>query len=756
MGIFKRRDAQSGRSQTPPVQSDSQTSLPAVSSAASSSTVQAPPPRRVPIPRQVTVDHFPPPPIQSDEIEVFAAQIGDLDHCIDNSSLFDVLIGDIDRNRLTQMTMILADIGDYPTMTRVMELTEKLDRLIARRMEETHEQQRKSFFSDQPGSAKTLDELLSEADQIIARSDYTEAEKTEIRSRIAEFDHYFFTFQNETIEQVLMLSEKIDEMRKRFRRVQSGSVASSGSRTPPAQPVIPDEPYEPWVLFAAEPVHVPDTLDKPANLMIDASPTVGEGRNRTPEMSMEDFPLTPTEVTRYVPPEVFAVSSATVGSRFTESGSQDGMDIPDMTAFSSLISGPREPTFPDGDTDGDLQSVGEGPTLPARPRSSFIQSSNFHPTLRSMSAFMEDHNIAIEADAMADRLNDRLAGNVLLQWRSIMHCAQHEADGLTRDIALRFTRRCIDEWRIHAKVNPYFTRKFQAAALHTLRVWKSRTLFALRIGSEVDASAIRKLAGPVVAGWSGYTIEVRNRVFSFEKTREDNSVRRCRREWLRAEKDEKERLKIHRQYMLSIAVLRAWKQQIDCNKEIQMTRGQLEARITFLNQATYFRAWRRRASMLGRVRMIRMRMNSQLFDQTIKGWYQQVSQGKASRLRVSALRKADENYREWKSDQVNRRNMEASKRLPLSPSTEYYFIHDEPTSPFAKETVVDINKATEEIIIQTQTFLSQRTLIVLSPARTFSAPFQWPKVHPQNTDRSDDYFVTFEKKWALEEAKWRL
>jgi predicted ester cyclase len=120
------------------------------------------------------------------------------------------------------MTMILADKGDYPTMTRVMELTEKLDRLIARRMEETHEQQRKSFFSDQPGSAKTLDELLSEADQIIARSDYTEAEKTEIRYRITEFDHYFFTFQNETIEQVLMLSEKIDEMRKRFRRVQSG------------------------------------------------------------------------------------------------------------------------------------------------------------------------------------------------------------------------------------------------------------------------------------------------------------------------------------------------------------------------------------------------------------------------------------------------------------------------------------------------------------------------------------------------------
>jgi hypothetical protein len=221
-------------------------------------------------------------------------------------------------------------------------------------------------------------------------------------------------------------------------------------------------------------------------------------------------------------------------------------------------------------------------------------------------------------------------------------------------------------------------------------------------------------------------------------------------------KDEKERLKIHRQYMLGLAVLRSWKQQVDRNKEIQMTRGQLEGRVTFLNQATYFRAWRRRASMLGRVQLILMRMNSELIDKTVKGWYQQVSKGKASRLRVSALRKADENHREWKSDQLNRRNIQDSKRLPLSPPTEYYFIHDEPTSPFAKETVVDIKKATEEIIIQTQTFLSQRTLIVLSPEPTSPAPFQWPKNHPQNADPSDDYFVTFEKKWAVEEAKWRL
>ena len=185
-----------------------------------------------------------------------------------------------------------------------------------------------------------------------------------------------------------------------------------------------------------------------------------------------------------------------------------------------------------------------------------------------------------------------------------------------------------------------------------------------------------------------------------------------------------------------------------------MLQSRFESRLAHLTQAASFAAWKQRTVTLRRIDAMQSRSKQRMRSEVLDAWFQQVSQAKASRQRVSAINQANDYYRRWKADRAKK--SDENSRLPLSPPTEYYFIHDEPTSPYAKETVVDIKRATEEIIIQTQTFLSQRNLVRMSPERTSPPPFKWPASPPVNDAPSDDYFVAFEKKWALEEAKWRL
>ena len=221
-------------------------------------TNQQAPPRRGPVPRQSSSDHIAPPPIHQGEIDTVAELIADLSRCVDNPALFDILISDVDRNRLTQMTMILAERGDFPSMSRVMELTDALDRLIKQRMEETHQQQRRSLGSDE-SQLDSIDDAIRQVENAIQSPP---ASVADVRSQIFVFDHYIYEFQTAPFDKVVTLSEKIDELRKLL-----------VSRNPPvARPETPAEVVEePWVAFPSDPLPV-STTPQPSTWVVEPLP----------------------------------------------------------------------------------------------------------------------------------------------------------------------------------------------------------------------------------------------------------------------------------------------------------------------------------------------------------------------------------------------------------------------------------------------------------------------------------------------------
>lgn len=230
--MFKRRQNGIDSPGTSSVVPGNDTSKGSPDSARNSSSMVSlpppPPPRRTLVPRQKTADHVSPPPIEEGEIEMFRSQIADLGSCVGNKALFDFLISDIDRNRLTQIALILADRGEYQTMSRVVDLTESLDRLIGSRVEENHILQ-----------TRTFSQVLQDADEVLADEtvpiDF-------LRAKVRDFDSQFFAYQNEPFDQVVLLTQKVDEIRKRIREV-----------TIPPSPQGNASLDEPWVPFPTQP-----------------------------------------------------------------------------------------------------------------------------------------------------------------------------------------------------------------------------------------------------------------------------------------------------------------------------------------------------------------------------------------------------------------------------------------------------------------------------------------------------------------------
>lgn len=222
------------------------------------------------MPRQKTAEHVSPPPIEEGEIEIFRSQISDLASCSENKTLFDFLISDIDRNRLTQIALILADRGDFAIMAQVIELTETLDRLIGTRIEENH-------HTDIVSLNRTLDQVLMDADQVVQDpSISTES----LRGKVKEFDAHFYSHQDAPFDKVLLLTQMIEEMRHRIRE---GTTSQSPDATSPALDerwvAFPPHPASPDLPKAVVPADICDSAPDD-DIMSTQSPACESGVSR--------------------------------------------------------------------------------------------------------------------------------------------------------------------------------------------------------------------------------------------------------------------------------------------------------------------------------------------------------------------------------------------------------------------------------------------------------------------------------------------
>jgi len=164
---------------------------------------------------QQSTERIAPPAIQPNELEQISAQVDDLERSIVDKELFDFLLADVDRSRLTQISMMLADKGDYAEMQKAMDISEKLDRLIAKRLDETHEIQRKSLVlnSTSQNADKDILAIIQEAKHF----DPTSVTPAELQNKFSYFEYHFFRFQESDFSQLLELSERIEALRKQMR-----------------------------------------------------------------------------------------------------------------------------------------------------------------------------------------------------------------------------------------------------------------------------------------------------------------------------------------------------------------------------------------------------------------------------------------------------------------------------------------------------------------------------------------------------------
>ena len=719
MGIFSdKKKSGSGRSasqtSSPPHQGRGEPDS-AFSNQSPASESQKPP-RRVPFTRQATSDHISPPAIQDGEIDAFEIQVEDLGRCSDNPSLFDILVSDIDRNRLTQITMILADRGDYPVMARVMSIAETVDRLIREHVNNAHRQQKLSLSSNSLTDL-TLEDVSREADAVYANPALT---KDELIAKLLIFDRCFSDFQDAPFEELIQLSEKVDRIRKRVSLQQTSPVAAS--TVSEAWETFPQPPLSPAVKTigisdgsaASLPLPFPDNAnDDTLQVAPPLSPAVNDAARA--DSSVVPLPVTVEE------PEV-AEDQKELNLAIAVSTVQKLRN----TWLTSIIHRLHV------NCKGVRLAISRDLRLKIHV---FLQIRGSHlrnQLLHSMEAQTRS--------AVIDRRNRAAFRSWRYRFSSeveSLRILEDVGQDFAKQIAIRRGKQRIRDWRLGAKslfCSRYFEfgrvvrmfedwdamkrailhrrRVLQMSKLSVLRSWQEEARASRETRAAVDEMFQLRILGPSFESWLKFTSEKRNKLFSLEVT-------------------QRERL-MH-------SILSNWLESMRTNHEIERD---------FESVRTVFAAWRE--AMTGRDNAVspmhNLRMlssDTQEVPTTPEAWLEEVPEGDSGIGDIS--------------------------HGSLPDSVEHYIIHDSPEIPrifvndtplvpnvLSPEQVKQIKSETADIIVKTQIFLSQRNLS-LSPQPLATQPVNWISTVPNLNVRGDEsYYQWFERKWQEEEKRWRL
>ena len=704
MGLFKNNKRVSTGSSSPIPQSSElsnhdirsqNNSIPSLS--------RGPPPRRAPLPRSITTDHMVPPPIQQGEIEAFASQVDDLSRCTDNAGLFELLVSDIDRNRLTQLTMILAEKGDYPAMARVMEISDKVDSLIRNQVDESHRRQRRSLRGTVDNDP-TLDDFLREADELNANSSLTVAE---LRAKVQMFDQCFSDFQNESFEQLVVLSEKVEIMRKRLQRMNVEPVPSHTEtwETFPVLQVSKEDELVHDVVDQTEalvPVLQENVVHVPGS---EVDHDVPVGQEMVVEMSEESEVLKNVdEGTQAMPPQVDAP--------------------PEEWETFNMVHSPRMVVS--------RMTIDEAASTADAKLAMIVFT--FWKTVKlkkRLHVCLNIHIRAIQRDAFKPWLN--LVNNIQVARERIVHDQLKFKDR-------RVMRLVMATWMISSSNHAYSEALSRFQQRQTFSLWRSLTYSKLKnsdllsnllrawcqhvcsrkeiINRVVTEDKIQTL-GPILSAWVSETTATRNLIFSIQTSQRERAEADCFRAW---------------------HALTGAPRSGACSEDIGANTDKDREETT---------EWAGQSLM--------QRRTEKSLRRVLKEWHNECLHNQSlSPLRGLGILAGEhkdaptspEAWLEELPDGVEYTADDSQASIPES--VEHYIIHDSPVVHSA----TDIRLRTEEIIAKTQIFLSQRHLRSFSPPPFMEANHFTPMKSGQQEHSS--YFSWFDNKWAKEEKRWQL
>lgn len=754
MGLFgnSKRNSGEGGSDAKSVSSSGSREVSRKVGSQSSAAVPNPPRRRIRLPRQVTTDHIAPPPMRDGEIDAFKSQIDDLSRCTDNPGIFELLLSDIDRNRLTQMTMILAEKGDYPTMARVMELTDNLDRLIREQVDEVHKRQRLSLRSSSQSNL-SLDDFLNEADAIAADSNLSAAA---LRAKIQTFDQCYSQFQDAPFDRLILLSDKVEILRNKLLAL----------TRPDVQPILPSPPMSPesWVNFEApqgDPSPVSPLREKdsgpvsPSNAEIrvadsnEAEPTAAaSGTHAVKETAAEMQETMEAEAleVEFTPPNNQVVESAATWNTFQsepvnhsvqepwDTFSNPGIESPEPPKPS--IEEPKPEQGPISFSEADVPPLGISASVPVIVTHQAAADDTSHneelqtPKVEAVDAVVEGH-------LRFKRI--RLLRIIMTVW---VNCASE-----TVEWDRSKTKRILKAWR--ARTHALVAAKREANI--SLKAWYNMRTDTRAKEEMLVAQRIRMMGGPIISAWHITTLDIKNKLFGFETAVRERAQASTFKAW----------------YELTCSVL--------MNKELQSSFEKMGLNTVSNELESSFEEVGVHTENADPVRDLTKdepgctelershTYSRNLSRVAFQAWRDATStQGESvSPLRVFGILATEpedaptspEAWLEELPEGIDEAPDDSRASLP--DSVEHYIIHDSPPA----QPSADFRTQTEDIIARAQMFLSQRHLnaqrlkvpIVYRPVLTQSVNVDL-QPHPE----SDKYFSWFDRKWSDEEKRWRI
>jgi len=808
MGLFGRKR----RSSVDATAQDPGPTIPptsAVISTATGSTVSTRPTslRKPPVRPQPTFERIVPPPVQSNEISLLREQILDLERAFSDRDLFDFLLADIDRNRLTQIVTIFADTGRYVEMQSAMELAEKLDDLIRRRLDETHEQQRRVLASSQSETEKDIQTIISEAESI----DISSLSESEIQNRISYFEFHFYRLQDSDFALLLRLSECIESFRKSLRDIESrGSLPTvtpdDVSQSQPGNPITTSEE----VMEIEQPVH--QQVEAPVPQQVEPSPADDEGD----EEPWETF--TPGPETVPNPPPMNNDCSSIYGP----------IDTSSREATLEAVAEPPEPLV-----EAQSQEFAPDQIVVAQPDeiSQDIDTDTwetFHNGQTSPSAVVETcaqpeptvevYRISSTCEPMDtppidgtfSRRNVRIQKDVLVAWLHAVRRKQNYSR-CAQQVSVSRRRHMMSAWNGLAQEVRVSREKgendLKISVIHMLQEHHKLMSEKCEQAGRVHDAKLVKMA---FTAWLAQSRDKENLILSYEQKRETQSLRSVFRNWCFVVKSKNEKVSNHlriRELVMQRMVVSALRSHVDSmttkaddfysrsimrklsrfmeqSKKSKEQALVLQHRIDCSRTAAVFNGWKNVHKRRCQVAESMLKICSSNIGKTFEFFKRNcavcpshVAKRAAIESIIQALTAVGLREKRAVFDTLldstlvsttPRGQMELfSPSMHKSPIVQYYSISDpeeaRQETPPSVGPIEELKQTTNDIIVKTQIFLSQRQLKSVSPPpiESRSTPnfdhsrkiADWLENHKRSCD---NYFTDFERKWAIEEQKWHI
>jgi dihydroneopterin aldolase len=671
---------------------------------------------------QRTHETLPPPPIQPSEISNITTQIADLEHCFENKELFDFLISDVDRNRLVQISQILAESGAYAEMQRVTESREKLDGLIARRMQEQHDRNR---------TGTSLEEILRAAMEIDPETESIQG----LRSKIEYLDYNFFAFEKDDFDTLLQLSERTDILRAvlKNRESQPDPIPAQAplSVTIESLPIGLQEDVPSPVI----PEVSPRTDISPVGARIEPTPgdTPPDG-DSSPVPSSSDLqaPNSPETNTTaiYAPIVVEEIPSPAVSGMFSD-GHTSGSAVEVFRIFSSAGSGVAIDEIVDNmdDFSSDWAEL--------------VVGCDIHPQ-------SPVHHKVAEVVAFTRVWSLRRA---LRGWWSY-DCERRRIAEHTHRTSVSKLQSVFRSWRLLVLAQSH---RRTVLASSSLRAWRSRTVMLSQVETRLQDQGIREISGPVFKAWEATVRARADRIFLSELTRREVIRTRVFRSWFELSQTTGAE---HFQTQLCQRVIKSLKHLVD---EVRLCRSKSDELSQVVNYrvAQYaFTKWVHRYRLRAAIDTLRRNRMRRMANHVLRDWHtaSQVHSTTGSDMLIDASPPPES---------VVAFDDDIPVHLLLSPTraTSARYLPTDSDNPItvveevAGISLEDLKKSTQELIVQAQVFLSRRTPIPgeFGIDRSLVASKR-PLVHPQERVSQDctDYFATFNQRWKIESDRWVL